>query len=105
MEACNHVHAGSRIELQVDSPEQVSQLLMRGEADLALKYTVAPEPDMRASRQPGSIAMVSSTVSITGSSASAGRWRSLPLAASAPTSAVASVDPATGGIGRAPPAS
>lgn len=47
MRAFQQAHAGSRIELQVDSPEQVSQLLVRGDADLALKYTVAPEPGLR----------------------------------------------------------
>lgn len=37
----------SQIELHVGSPDEVSQLLLRGEADLGLKYVVAPEPGLR----------------------------------------------------------
>ena len=37
----------SRIELHVGSPDEVSLLLARGEADLALKYVVAPEPGLK----------------------------------------------------------
>lgn len=40
-------HAGSRIELYVGSPDEVSTLLSRGEADVVLKYVVAPEPGLR----------------------------------------------------------
>lgn len=37
----------SQIELHVGSPDEVSQLLLRGEADIGLKYVVAPEPGLR----------------------------------------------------------
>ncbi len=37
---------GSQIELLVGSPEDVSQWLLRGEADIGLKYAVAPEPGL-----------------------------------------------------------
>jgi DNA-binding transcriptional LysR family regulator len=40
------VHAGSRIELQVGSPDEVSTLLARGDADVGLKYAVSPEPGL-----------------------------------------------------------
>ncbi|WP_431096834.1 LysR family transcriptional regulator [Polaromonas aquatica] len=36
-------HPEALIELSVDSPEAVSRLLLQGETDVALKYTVAPE--------------------------------------------------------------
>lgn len=38
---------GSRIELHVGSPDEVSLLLARGETDVALKYVVAPEPGLK----------------------------------------------------------
>lgn len=38
---------GSQIELLVGSPDEVSQWVLRGEADIALKYAVAPEPGLR----------------------------------------------------------
>lgn len=41
-------HPAARIELQVSAPDEVSQRLLRGEADLGLKYVVAPEPGLRA---------------------------------------------------------
>lgn len=41
-------HPGCRIELQVAAPGNVSQRLLRGEADLGLKYVVAPETGLRA---------------------------------------------------------
>lgn len=34
----------ARIQLSVAAPDDVSRLLQQGEADVALKYTVAPEP-------------------------------------------------------------
>ncbi|MES2532327.1 MAG: LysR family transcriptional regulator [Pseudomonadota bacterium] len=37
----------SQFELHVGAPDEVSALLMRGEADLGLKYVVAPEPGLR----------------------------------------------------------
>lgn len=40
-------HPGSGIELHVGAPDEVSQLLMRGETDLVLKYVVAPEPGLK----------------------------------------------------------
>ncbi|MES2188550.1 MAG: LysR family transcriptional regulator [Pseudomonadota bacterium] len=36
-------HPGCQFELMVASPADVSRLLLQGEADLALKYSVAPE--------------------------------------------------------------
>ncbi|CAM4080091.1 LysR family transcriptional regulator [Paracidovorax anthurii] len=38
---------GSRVELLVGAPDAVSQWLLRGEADIGLKYAVAPEPGLR----------------------------------------------------------
>ncbi|MDM0037133.1 LysR family transcriptional regulator [Variovorax sp. J22P271] len=38
---------GSRIELHVGAPDEVSLLLARGETDIVLKYVVAPEPGLR----------------------------------------------------------
>lgn len=37
------LHPGARIHLQVGSPDEVSQWLLRGEVDLGLKYCMAPE--------------------------------------------------------------
>ncbi len=37
----------SQIALDVRAPDEVSLLLARGEADIALKYAVAPEPGLR----------------------------------------------------------
>ena len=37
---------GSQIELLVGPPDEVSQWLLRGEADIGLKYAVAPEPGL-----------------------------------------------------------
>ena len=36
-------HAQSQLQLHVGAPDEVSALLSRGEADIALKYAVAPE--------------------------------------------------------------
>jgi len=36
----------ARIELTVDAPDDVSRRLLQGEVELALKYSVAPEPGM-----------------------------------------------------------
>ncbi len=36
----------ARLELSVDAPDDVSRLLLQGEVELALKYSVAPEPGM-----------------------------------------------------------
>jgi DNA-binding transcriptional LysR family regulator len=40
-------HAQSRLQLHVGAPDEVSALLGRGEADIALKYAVAPERGFR----------------------------------------------------------
>ncbi len=40
-------HPASQIELHVGAPDEVSQRLLRGEADIGLKYIVAPEPGLR----------------------------------------------------------
>ncbi|MDM0057842.1 LysR family transcriptional regulator [Variovorax fucosicus] len=40
-------HARSQFELHVGAPDEVSALLVRGEADIGLKYVVAPEPGLR----------------------------------------------------------
>jgi DNA-binding transcriptional LysR family regulator len=40
-------HAQSRMQLHVGAPDEVSALLARGDADIALKYAVAPEPGCR----------------------------------------------------------
>lgn len=40
-------HAGSRMQVHVGAPDEVSELLARGAADLALKYAVAPERGFR----------------------------------------------------------
>jgi DNA-binding transcriptional LysR family regulator len=40
-------HPGTQLELHVGSPDGVSALLARGEADIALKYVVAPEPGLK----------------------------------------------------------
>ena len=39
-------HERSQFELHVGAPDEVSALLMRGEADIGLKYVVAPEPGL-----------------------------------------------------------
>ena len=39
-------HPQARIELHVGSPDEVSRQLLQGDADVALKYSVAPEPGM-----------------------------------------------------------
>ena len=36
-----------QIELHVGAPDEVSQRLLRGDADIGLKYVVAPEPGLR----------------------------------------------------------
>ncbi|SFD65155.1 LysR family transcriptional regulator [Paracidovorax konjaci] len=41
------VQPDSRVELMVGAPDAVSQWLLRGEADIGLKYAVAPEPGLR----------------------------------------------------------
>jgi DNA-binding transcriptional LysR family regulator len=43
MTGFRQAHPGCQFELMVASPEEVSRLLLQGEADLALKYSVAPE--------------------------------------------------------------
>jgi DNA-binding transcriptional LysR family regulator len=40
-------HAQSQLQLHVGAPDEVSALLGRGEADIALKYAVAPERGFR----------------------------------------------------------
>ncbi|MDN4588733.1 LysR family transcriptional regulator [Xenophilus aerolatus] len=47
MRAFQAAQPASQIELHVGSPDEVSQLLLRGEADIGLKYVVAPEPGLR----------------------------------------------------------
>ncbi|MBS0426604.1 MAG: LysR family transcriptional regulator [Proteobacteria bacterium] len=47
MRAFQALQPASQIELHVGSPDEVSQLLLRGEADIGLKYVVAPEPGLR----------------------------------------------------------
>lgn len=47
MRAFQAARPASQIELHVGSPDEVSQLLLRGEADIGLKYVVAPEPGLR----------------------------------------------------------
>ncbi|ABM33686.1 LysR family transcriptional regulator [Paracidovorax citrulli] len=42
-----HAQPGSRVELQVGDPGSVTQWLLRGEADIGLKYAVAPEPGLQ----------------------------------------------------------
>ena len=43
MSAFRHDHPSVQLQLQVAEPQDVSALLLRGDADLALKYSVAPE--------------------------------------------------------------
>lgn len=43
MTAFRQAHPGALVELMVALPEEASRLLLQGEADVALKYTVAPE--------------------------------------------------------------
>jgi DNA-binding transcriptional LysR family regulator len=40
-------HPGTRIHLRVGAPDDVSRWLLRGEAELGLKFAVAPEKDLR----------------------------------------------------------
>ena len=40
-------HPVSQIELHVGAPDEVSQRLLRGDADIGLKYAVAPEPGLQ----------------------------------------------------------
>jgi DNA-binding transcriptional LysR family regulator len=40
-------HPGARIHLRVGAPDDVSRWLLRGEAELGLKFAVAPEKDLR----------------------------------------------------------
>ena len=47
MRAFQAAQPASQIELYVGSPDEVSQLLLGGEADIGLKYVVAPEPGLR----------------------------------------------------------
>ena len=47
MRGFESAHPGTQLELHVGSPDGVSTLLARGEADVALKYVVAPEPGLR----------------------------------------------------------
>jgi len=47
MRAFQAAQPASQIELHVGSPDEVSQLLLRGESDIGLKYVVAPEPGLR----------------------------------------------------------
>jgi DNA-binding transcriptional LysR family regulator len=44
-------HAPCAVQLHVDHPDAVSQRLLRGECDLALKFAVAPEPGLRVEHQ------------------------------------------------------
>lgn len=47
MRAFQAAQPASQIELHVGSPDEVGQLLLRGEADIGLKYVVAPESGLR----------------------------------------------------------
>lgn len=40
-------HPGTRLHLRVGTPDDVSRWLLRGEAELGLKFAVAPERDLR----------------------------------------------------------
>ena len=53
MRAFQQEHARSQFELHVGAPDAVSALLMRGEADIGLKYVVAPEPGLRIAHSVG----------------------------------------------------
>lgn len=45
------LHAPCSVHLQIDHPDAVSQRLLRGECDLALKFAVAPEPGLQVEHQ------------------------------------------------------
>lgn len=46
MQAFRDAHGEARLELRVGSPDEVARWLLRGEADLGLKYSVAPESEL-----------------------------------------------------------
>ena len=47
LRAFQHSQPRAQFELHVAAPDAVSALLMRGEADIGLKYVIAPEPGLR----------------------------------------------------------
>ena len=47
MRAFRLAHPASEIELHVGAPDEVSRMVLHGEADVGLKYITAPEPGLR----------------------------------------------------------